>query len=206
MASPWQNGKPKCSADAAEMVQLVGRLVVTHVVAPVVGEPEILRGRIEVEAHAVAHAARDHLRLAASQVDPGDGRVQRGGRRADVARRADGNVELAVGTEGDELPAVVAVRGEGVAGHLGLGRARRGRGRRRGISGCDSPPRRRARRRETPRRWARAARWPATWTASALPSPSRSTTAYTLPSEREPTKTTPGGPSAIWRALGTSAA
>jgi hypothetical protein len=49
--------------------------------------------------------------------------VQRGGGRTDVARRADGDVQLAVGTEGDELPAVVAVGRKVVAGHFGLRRA-----------------------------------------------------------------------------------
>ena len=47
--------------------------------------------------------------------------VERARQRADVAGSADGDVQAAVGTEGDELPAVVGVLGERVAGDLGAG-------------------------------------------------------------------------------------
>ena len=79
---------------------------------------------MEVEADGVAHAAGDDLRPPAGEVDPGDRRVQRPRRLADVARRADRHVEPAVRAEGDELPAVVLVGREGIAHDLGLRRSR----------------------------------------------------------------------------------
>src|SRR6185503_6705651 len=115
-------GKAEVLARAREAVQLVGRLVVAEPVAPVVGEPELAGLRLEVEADAVAHAARDHLGTAARNIELRDGRMQQTGRRADVARRADGHVETTVRTERDELPAVVSVGRVGVADHLGLWR------------------------------------------------------------------------------------
>src|SRR5262249_20948077 len=61
---------------------------------------------MEIEAHRVAHAARHNFQVAAVGVDPENLRVFAGVRLADVARRADWNVELAVWTELDEFPAV----------------------------------------------------------------------------------------------------
>jgi hypothetical protein len=49
-----------------DAIELVGRLVVAELVAPVVGEPQFPRARVPVEAHRVAHAARDDLVAAPS--------------------------------------------------------------------------------------------------------------------------------------------
>ena len=115
--------KPEVLADLRQMVQLVGRLIVAEPVAAVVGEPQVAGRRIEVEADAVAHAARHDLGPAAREVEPRDRGVERARRRADVARRADRNVELSVRAKRDELPAVMGVGRIGIAGHFGLGRA-----------------------------------------------------------------------------------
>src|SRR5438093_5507566 len=76
-----------------------------------------------VEADAVAHAAREDLDRTAVRLHARDRLVQRPRRYADVARRAHRHVEPAVGTERDELPAVVAVTGVAVGDHDGRGRA-----------------------------------------------------------------------------------
>src|SRR5438132_1913264 len=115
--------KPEVLADLRQMVQLVGRLIVAEPVAAVVGEPQVAGRRIEVEADAVAHAARHDLGPAAREVEPRDRGVERARRRADVARRADRNVELSVRAKRDELPAVMGVGRIGIAGHFGLGPA-----------------------------------------------------------------------------------
>ena len=71
----------------------------------------VLVDRAPVEADDVAHAARDGLEAAAVGLHALDDAVALA-RLADVARRADRHVELAVGTEGDELPAVVRLAGK----------------------------------------------------------------------------------------------
>ena len=115
---------------ASSAVQLVRRQVVAQHVAPVVGEPELLRHRDRSRSRRVLRTPRATIsgsrsRRAFMRVMV---RVARSRRLADVARRADRHVELAVGAEGDELPAVVAVGREGVADHHGLRRMRRDRG------------------------------------------------------------------------------
>jgi hypothetical protein len=117
-------GEAEVLAGLREVVQLVGWLVVAQPVTSVVGEPEGAGLGMEVEAHAVADAARDDLRAAAArEVHPRDRRVQRARRLAHVARRAHRHVEAAVGAERDELPAVVRVGRKRARGHLGPGRA-----------------------------------------------------------------------------------
>ena len=101
-------------AGARHAIELVGRQIVAEHVAAVVGEPERAVDRAPVEADRVAHAARDRLDRAAVDVHALDHAVAIV-RQADVARRADRHVELAVGTEGDEAPAVVRLRGKAVA-------------------------------------------------------------------------------------------
>ena len=41
MSPPWQYGKPKCMPGRRRVVELVGRHVVAHHVAAVVGEPQL---------------------------------------------------------------------------------------------------------------------------------------------------------------------
>ncbi len=102
-------------ARARHPVELAGGLVVAHPVAPVVGEPQLLRARVPVEADRVAHASRDDLEAAPVGVHPADVRVALGIGRADVARRTDRHVELPVRAERDELASVVTVGREAVA-------------------------------------------------------------------------------------------
>ena len=104
-------------------VQRVVGQVVADPVAGVVGEPEVLGARVPVEADRVAHAARVDLHHAGLGIDAVDRRL-RVGRHDDVARRADVEVELAVGAGREELPEVAGLlRGiEVVDHHLRLGR------------------------------------------------------------------------------------
>src|SRR5690349_13111091 len=96
-------------ARARRLVERVGRHVVAHHVAPVVGEPQRARARIPVEAYAVAYAARIWLEARAVRVHAHDARVTVAILLAHVAWRAHGHVQLAVGAEGDELPPVMTI-------------------------------------------------------------------------------------------------
>ena len=58
-----------------------------------------------VEADRVTDAAREYFRTAAIEVDAPNLPVFVG-RDADIARRADVNLELVIRADGDELPAV----------------------------------------------------------------------------------------------------
>jgi hypothetical protein len=186
-------------------VQLVGRLIVAEPIAAIVREPQLAGLGMEVEPDGIAHTAGDDLRPPTGEVDPGDRRVQRPRRLADIARRADRHVEPAVRAEGDELPAVVLVGREGVAQDLGLRRPREVAGdvaesqdaaHLGDVQGAvaEGEP---ARQVEPARQHVDLIR-----AVIAVPVDHR----VHLPSAREPTNTTPGGPRAIWRALGTSGA
>ena len=94
-----------------ENVELVIGQLFREPVAAVIREGELLRLRVPVEADRVADPARDDLDVGAVEVHPADLRV-RVRRNEVVARRADGHVELIVGTNLDELPAMGLVLGE----------------------------------------------------------------------------------------------
>src|SRR5689334_20762084 len=99
--------KSEVEPRARRVVELIGRHIVAHVVRAVVGEPELLGARVPVEADAVADPARENLALAARGV-AADGSVFVFG-LAHVARRADADVEQAIGTEANRLVAVMRV-------------------------------------------------------------------------------------------------
>ena len=101
---------------ARRVVEAVARHVLAQPVAGVRREVELLRHRVPVEPHAVADAVRVVLEPRAVGVDARDIGV-RVGRQADVARRADVEVELAVGPEGQVLPAVRQVARQDVVDH-----------------------------------------------------------------------------------------
>src|SRR5262245_34925774 len=103
-------------------VETVARDVFAEPVTRVGGEVELLRHRMPVEADAVAHAVRPVLEPGAIRVHARDVGV-RVGRDTDVAGRADVEVELAVGPEGQVLPAVRRILRQRVVDHLHLGRA-----------------------------------------------------------------------------------
>jgi hypothetical protein len=109
-------------AHLGQAVQLVVRHVLGEPVALVVGEVELARLRMEVEAHRVTHAAGHDLHAAAVQIDAADLGVFVGVGLADVARCAHGHVELSVGPDLDELPAVGDVARKLVVDRHGLGR------------------------------------------------------------------------------------
>jgi hypothetical protein len=105
-------GVAEMQPGARRAVEFVGRAVVAQHVAAVVGEPQRAIDRAPVEADAVPHAAREDLAPGAVGVHAQDRRIGVAG-IADVAGRADRHVKLAVGAEGDELPAVVGVASAG---------------------------------------------------------------------------------------------
>ena len=163
----WQYGKPKCWPACGDAVELVGRQVVAEHVAAVVGEPERAsspgsqskptllrtpRATVSRPLPSAIHALDDAVAVA---------------RLADVARRADRDVELAVGTEGDELPAVVAFAGKPVVRRPPAPAAAPGGRRWRRSAGSSRPRRRRGcrRARRPPRasrgRWRRVRTGPA---------------------------------------------
>src|SRR5262249_14886318 len=88
----------------------------------VVGEGELRGARAEVEAHRVAPAKRIRLRARAVGVKAADLGIA-GRRLADVAGRADADIELVVGTDRQKLPAMGAMVREVAVDHDGLGRA-----------------------------------------------------------------------------------
>src|SRR5262245_26555718 len=103
-------------------IQLIVGQILREPVALVVGEPQLAGLRMKVKAHRVTHATRHDLRATAVEVDPADVRVLFGVRLADVAWRSHRHIELAIGADLDELPAVWDVAGE-----LIVDRDRRGR-------------------------------------------------------------------------------
>ena len=108
-------GVTEVLAGAGYAIELVGWNVVTEHVAAIVGEPELLRLRVPVEADRIAHASRHDFPATTIGIDARDDRVLLGIGLADVARRADRHVQLAVRTEGDEFAAMMTVVGEGIA-------------------------------------------------------------------------------------------
>ena len=109
-------------ARLGEVVEFAGRAFVAQMVPAVVCEPQVAACRVPVKTDAVAHAARYDLPvLCMVDVKAQDAREGLVG-LADIAGRAHGQVEHPVGTELEILPAVVALRGQGVGHHHGLGR------------------------------------------------------------------------------------
>src|SRR4029434_361721 len=92
-------------AGLGDPVELVFRQVFRQPVAAVLGEVEFLRHRMPIETDGIPHAARVNFRAAAVKVEPPNLRVGCG-RLADIARRADVYVELAVRPDPDVPPAV----------------------------------------------------------------------------------------------------
>ena len=84
-----------------------GRIVAEQV-ASVIGEPQLARGRVPVEAHGIADAAREDLEPGSIRSHSPDGVVGIAA-IADVARRADGHIQHAVRAEADELPSVMPI-------------------------------------------------------------------------------------------------
>src|SRR6266481_1230604 len=90
-------------------IELIVRHVVAHHVTTVIGEPQLARLRVPIEADGVAYALGEHLEARPVGLHPQYRRCHRR-RQADVAQRADGYVEQIVGPEGDEFPRVTGHR------------------------------------------------------------------------------------------------
>ena len=101
--------RAKVLAGAGHPVELVLRHGLRQPVAPVVGEIELPGFGVPVEADRVAHADGIDLRAAAIEIDPPDlamGIVM----QHVVAGLPDRDIELVVGPDSDELPAMGFVR------------------------------------------------------------------------------------------------
>ena len=108
-------------ADLGHAVELVMGNIFRQPVATVIGEIEFFCRRIEIEPNRVAHAAGDRLHAAAVEIHAHDLRIGLR-RQANITRRADIDVELVIGPERHELPAVRLVVREAVVDDDGLGR------------------------------------------------------------------------------------
>ena len=110
------------SAGALNAVDLVGWQVVARPIAPVLGEPESAGHRMPGHAHGIAYTVG---------VDGGGSGVgvhsQDGGETlvvaslADVAWRANWNIQIAVRTENEVLPAVIRLARQIVRNHFRVG-------------------------------------------------------------------------------------
>ena len=109
-------------ADLGDAIEFVLRHVFRHPVAAVVGEVELLGLRMPVEADGVANAPGDHFGAAAVEIHPPDQAVIVVMQHV-VAGLADRNIELVVGTDADELPAMGFVLRQIVEDHRRLRRA-----------------------------------------------------------------------------------
>ena len=92
-------------ADLGDAVQFVFWHILRHPVAAVVGEVQLLGFRMPVEADGVADAARDHFGARTIEIHAMDQAVLVVMQHV-IAGLADRNVELVVGTDADELPAM----------------------------------------------------------------------------------------------------
>ena len=110
-------GKAEVQALLRRVIEPIARHVFAEPVARVGREVQLLRHRMPVEAHAVAHAVGEVLEAAAVGVHARD--IGVGVRRdADIARRADIEVELAVRPEGQVLPAMRQIARQDVVDHF----------------------------------------------------------------------------------------
>src|SRR5688500_3439690 len=95
-------------------VDLVGRSIVPHPVAPVVGEPQFLRFRMPVEPYGIAHAARENLLARPIRLDAGNQGEFVRVRLTNIAWSSNRRVEEAIGAEGKELASMVFLGGVGI--------------------------------------------------------------------------------------------
>ena len=102
-------------------VQLVGRQVRAQAIAAVVGEPQLARDRVPGKTDRVPEAPRVDLNARAVGMHPKDGAVV-ALRAAHIARRADREIEKAVRSELQHLPAVMPLRRQPVGDDRGSGR------------------------------------------------------------------------------------
>ena len=107
-------------ADLGQAIEFVLRHVFRHPVAAVVGEIELLGFRMPVEADGVADAARDHSTPVPSRFIRADLAVGVVVQHV-VAGLSDRNIELVVGADGDELPAMGLVLRQVVVDVVGFG-------------------------------------------------------------------------------------
>ena len=112
---PDQPGSAAAWRSTARVIELIGRQIVAEQVAAVVGEPQGFTLRMPVEANAIAHAVGINFSVTSVGIQALDVGVTAGVRLANIARRADWDVKLAVRAEGDELPTMVRIAGKSVA-------------------------------------------------------------------------------------------
>ena len=104
--------RPAVEAALHDAVQLAGREVVAEQIAAVVGRVELAAVGLPVEADGVAQPRREDLALAAVGPEAQHRRAARVLLDADVAARADRDVQPAVGAEAHRARPVVAAAGQ----------------------------------------------------------------------------------------------
>ena len=119
VAAAAEIGKTEVHSGSGRVVELVRRPVVAHPVRPVVGEVELSRPRMEVQAHRVAHTVGEDLRRAAGDGQTNDGPLETV-QRADIAGCAHGHVDPIVRPDGRVAPAVMALVGKAVEQDLAV--------------------------------------------------------------------------------------
>src|SRR5262245_31003842 len=108
-------------ARLGEPIELVLGYILRQPIAAVFGEVELPQHRVPVHSDDLPNPSRHDFRAAAVEIDTAE--LGMGGRRhADIARCADVEIELVVGTNGEEFPAVRLVLGQIVVDHDWLGR------------------------------------------------------------------------------------
>ena len=108
MFVPWHCGNPKFIPGMRRIVQLIRRDVVAHLVAAIVGKPQLLRLRMPIETHRVSHPAGKSLETGPIGLHAANARV--GIRNlTNVARRANRHVQPSIGSKGDEFPAMMTL-------------------------------------------------------------------------------------------------
>src|SRR5262249_5262061 len=98
-------------ARLGEPIELVLGYILRQPIAAVFGEIELPEHWVPVHANDLPNPARYDFRAAAVEMDTAE--LRGGGRRhGDIARCTDVEIELVVGTEGEEFPAVRLVLGQ----------------------------------------------------------------------------------------------
>src|SRR5262245_38530998 len=104
------------------IVQLIRRYIVAHLVAAIVGKPQLLCLRMPIETYRVSNTSRESLEASAIGLHAVNGGV---GIRdlTEVAGRANRHIQPSIGSEGDEFPSMMALRRQRAVHDSRLGNA-----------------------------------------------------------------------------------
>src|SRR5262245_21325718 len=93
------------------MIQLIRWNIVSQVIGPVIGQPKLFGHRMPVETHGIADTPSKYLRCHSIRFQAADERVTILVGLTYITRRADGDVEEAVGARSDKLANMKGVLG-----------------------------------------------------------------------------------------------